>query len=229
MMTSRLMPPILLTRSSSLALPSGFSTDLSKSKNASAAKVTFSLTGAGGATGAGAGFGAATGAGAGAGATFFSAPSHSAIAVAGVQKPSRQHSSLVPFFQGRFSMPLTQLSTVCANAPDMEVARAAVAKSDATLFSFFMILLSREGAVVFCKTSEPESESTGNPRALNAYSGADHRPSYCAIGLSRNLFLAPPRALRPVVVASARQGTPIRITGCTARSFERPALPGSPE
>src|ERR1700754_1109426 len=129
MMTSRLMPLILLTRSSSLAFPSGFSTDLSKSKNASAAKVTFSdvttgaTTGAGGATG-----GATAGAGAGAtgaGAAGFSAPSHSAIAVAGVQLLSRQHSSLVPFFQGRLPLPLTQLSTVCANAPDMEVARAA--------------------------------------------------------------------------------------------------------
>jgi hypothetical protein len=56
---------------------------------------------------------------------------------------------LVPFFHGR-PVPETQLSTVCAMAPDMEVARAAVAKSDATLFSFFMILLSREGAVMFC-------------------------------------------------------------------------------
>src|SRR5882762_8609896 len=164
MMTSRLMPDILLTRSSSLALPSGFRVDLLKSKNASAAKVTFSVVGTG--MGAGAG-GAATGAGGGAGATTgaggggFSAPSHSAMAVAGVQVPSRQQSSLVPFFQGRLPLPLTQLSTVCANAPDIEVASAAVAKSDATLFSFFMILLSREGAVVFCKTSEPESESTG--------------------------------------------------------------------
>ena len=89
------------------------------------------------------------------------APSQSTAAVAGVQLPSRQQSSLVPFFQGRLPLPLTQLSTDCANAPDMEVAMAAVAKSDATLFSFFIILLSREGAVMFCKTSEPESESTG--------------------------------------------------------------------
>ena len=44
-----------------------------------------------------------------------------------------------------------------------------------------MILLSREGAVVFCKTSEPESESTGKPPST---AGADHRPSYCAIGHS---------------------------------------------
>jgi hypothetical protein len=46
---------------------------------------------------------------------------------------------LVPFFQGR-PVPLTQLSTVCAETPTPvnEDARAAVAKSDATLFSFFM-------------------------------------------------------------------------------------------
>jgi hypothetical protein len=63
--------------------------------------------------------------------------------VAGVQTPLRQHSSFVPFFQGR-PVPLTQLSTVCAWTPAVENAKAAVAKSDATLFSFFMILLSRE-------------------------------------------------------------------------------------
>jgi hypothetical protein len=49
---------------------------------------------------------------------------------------------LVPFFQGK-PVPLTQLSTVCAETTVNEDARAAVAKSDATLFSFFMILLSR--------------------------------------------------------------------------------------
>jgi hypothetical protein len=38
----------------------------------------------------------------------------------------------------------TQLSTVWAETPVAEAARAAVAKSDATVFSFFMILLSRE-------------------------------------------------------------------------------------
>src|SRR5450631_940700 len=170
MITSRLIPPILLARSSSFALPSGLSVALSKLKNASAANVTFSLTGAAGAAGGGGGGGGggATGGGGG-GASFggggggFRAPSQSALAVAGVQLESRQHSSLVPFVHVESPLPLAQLSTVCANAPDMEVATAAVAKSDATLFSFFMILLSREGAVVFCKTSEPESESTDQP------------------------------------------------------------------
>jgi hypothetical protein len=69
------------------------------------------------------------------------------LAVAGVQLASRQHSSLEPFFQG---MPvlLTQLSAPLdwANATDAEAASAAVAKSDATLFSFFMILLLRNVA-----------------------------------------------------------------------------------
>jgi hypothetical protein len=50
----------------------------------------------------------------------------------------------VPFFQGK-PVPLTQLSTVCAETLANEEASAADAKSDATLFSFFMILLSREG------------------------------------------------------------------------------------
>src|SRR5688500_4049268 len=76
MTTSRLMPLTLLVRSSSLDLPSGLTTALSKSNSTSAAKVTFSATGLGlgagfGASGAGAGGGGAglgSGAGAGAGA-----------------------------------------------------------------------------------------------------------------------------------------------------------------
>src|SRR3954468_15421169 len=66
--TSRLMPRILPERSSSFALPSGLTTDLSKSKSTSAAKVTFSATGLGfGGSGFGSGFRAGCGAGAGAG------------------------------------------------------------------------------------------------------------------------------------------------------------------
>jgi hypothetical protein len=58
---------------------------------------------------------------------------------------------LVPFFQGK-PVPLTQLSTVCAETPVVnEAARAAVAKSDATVFSFFMILLSRGANSVLSK------------------------------------------------------------------------------
>jgi hypothetical protein len=57
---------------------------------------------------------------------------------------------LVPFFQGK-PVPLTQLSTVCAETTVKEDARAAVAKSDATLFSFFMILLSRGASSVLSK------------------------------------------------------------------------------
>jgi hypothetical protein len=74
------------------------------------------------------------------------APSQFSAAVAGVQKASRQHSSLVPFFH---TMPSAerQLSIVlpCASAAIGE-ASAAVAKSTATLFNFFMILLSRNAA-----------------------------------------------------------------------------------
>src|ERR1700712_5362564 len=124
MMPSRALPPILEVRSSSLALPSGLRTALLKSKNASAAKVTFSLVGAGTTITAGAGVGAAAGAGAGAGGggaatTGFSAPSQSWFAVAGVQLLSRQHSSFVPFFHGRPPTLFTQLSAVWANAPDI--------------------------------------------------------------------------------------------------------------
>src|SRR5690242_12619725 len=61
------MPRTFAARSSSFALPSGFTTDLSKSKRTSAAKVTFSATGFGFGAGSG-GFGAGAGAGAGVGA-----------------------------------------------------------------------------------------------------------------------------------------------------------------
>src|SRR5688500_52111 len=71
--TSRLMPRTLFDTSSSFDLPSGLITDLSKSKNTSAANVIFSATGFGfsgagfGFSGSGAGFGAGGGAGFGAG------------------------------------------------------------------------------------------------------------------------------------------------------------------
>src|SRR5437868_10564636 len=98
MITSRFTSLIFETRSSSLARPSGLRTYLSKSKKASAAKVTFDAATAGG-TGAGAGAGAATG------AAGTRAPSQPAAAVAGVQLASRQHSSLVPFFQTNSPVP----------------------------------------------------------------------------------------------------------------------------
>jgi hypothetical protein len=68
------------------------------------------------------------------------APSQPAAAVAGVQLASRQHSSLVPFFQTKSPVPLRQLSMVCAPAAD---ASAAEANNIATLFSFFMVFLLR--------------------------------------------------------------------------------------
>src|SRR3990167_101557 len=174
MMTSSATAEVLPTRSSSLALASGLSTALSKSKKASAAKVTFSLTGFGGAAtgfGAGAGArvpgaaagggGATRGAGAAAGAAAgFSAPSQAALAVAGVQLASRQQSSLVPFFQTVPSVE-RQLSAPldCAKAAK-GAAIAADAKSTATLFSFFMILLSRKAADT-CVMSKSEAIKAG--------------------------------------------------------------------
>jgi len=71
------------------------------------------------------------------------APSQLAAAVAGVQAASRQHSSLVPFFQTSSEVPLRQLSMDWAPAA---VASAAVATSIATLFNFFMVLLLGEKA-----------------------------------------------------------------------------------
>jgi hypothetical protein len=80
------------------------------------------------------------------------APSHFSSAVAGVQPESRQHSSLVPFFH-TVPSEARQLSTdfgampPCAAANEaMGAASAADAKSTATLFNFFMILLSRKAA-----------------------------------------------------------------------------------
>jgi hypothetical protein len=69
--------------------------------------------------------------------------------VAGVQELSRQHSSFVPFFQ---TLPSTffQLSIVPGAGavlvvPDVaQPPRAATAKSIATVFNFFMILLSEK-------------------------------------------------------------------------------------
>ena len=60
-------------------------------------------------------------------------------------------------------MPLTQLFTVCAETLANEEANAADAKSDATLFSFFMILLSREGNRVLFKRSEPVQKLLARP------------------------------------------------------------------
>ena len=94
------------------------------------------------AAGAGAGAGAAAlGAGAGAGVAALGAtmaPSQPAAAVAGVQVASRQHSSLVPFFQVSSPVPLRQLSTDCALAA---VAKAAETNTIANLLNFFMVLL----------------------------------------------------------------------------------------
>ena len=74
------------------------------------------------------------------------APSQASEAVAGVQPASRQQSSLVPFFHTVPSV-ARQLSTdfACAKAA-IGAASATVAKSTATLFNFFMILLSRKAA-----------------------------------------------------------------------------------
>ena len=76
---------------------------------------------------------------------FLIAPSQFSAAVAGVQLASRQQSSFVPFFQV-VPVLLTQLSTVVdwAKAPEADIVSAtdaAVAMSDATLLSLFMILL----------------------------------------------------------------------------------------
>src|SRR2546427_1753828 len=111
MTTSRLMPLTLEARSSSLALPSGFRTDLSKSKKASAEKVTLEATaGAGAGAGAGAA-GAGVAAGATAAATGFRAPSQSAAAVAGGPVATGPPHLFVAFFPHPLPVPVLPLST----------------------------------------------------------------------------------------------------------------------
>jgi hypothetical protein len=182
MMTSRFRPLVLVISSSSLPLAAGFSTDLPVSKNASAAKVSFSLTGTGGATGttggAGGGTtaGAGTGAGGGAGGGLTMAPSQSVLAVPGVQGVSRQQCWLVPFFQTLPELS-TQLS-LWAKAPDTETARTADAKSDATLLSFFMFLLSRKGAGFSAKCPNWNRKLLANSRCF----GRSPPTADCAIG-----------------------------------------------
>src|SRR6218665_2068792 len=157
MITSRLMSLTLETRSSSLALPSGLITDLSKSKNASVAWVTLVATaGAGVEAEAVAGVWPAAAAGdeeeeaADVGAAFCAAAavaaaavvavalSQPAEAVAGVQLALRQQCSLLPFFQASWPEASLQLSADWAPAAAASVAEA---NNIATLFSFFMVLL----------------------------------------------------------------------------------------
>src|ERR1700742_3116834 len=94
-----------------------------------------------------AGGGGATGAG-GVGATATNAPSHFALAVAGVQNALRQQSSFVPFIHTYSPVPFTQLSLVaCREAgtdcADADAATTAVAAMNASFESLFIFLLSK--------------------------------------------------------------------------------------
>ena len=94
----------------------------------------------------------------GAGAAALIAPSQFSAAVAGVQLASRQHSSLLPFFQVS-PKGFCQLSTDLPWANAIIGARtAADANSTATLLSFFMILLSRKAAVA-CECAIPKQDT----------------------------------------------------------------------
>jgi hypothetical protein len=83
------------------------------------------------------------------------APSQPAAAVAGVQLASRQHSSLLPFFQTSSLEPLRQLSMVCAPAT---VAKAAEATNRATLFNFFTVSPLAEGLQQRCDQKTGRSQ-----------------------------------------------------------------------
>jgi hypothetical protein len=85
------------------------------------------------------------------------APSQRSSAVAGVQPASRQHSSLVPFFQTVPSA-ARQLSIdfACANAA-IGAASAADANSTATLFNFFIDSPLEESRRRACVTSKTTS------------------------------------------------------------------------
>src|ERR1700741_4441389 len=90
----------------------------------------------------------ATGAGAGGvGAWATRAPSHLALAVAGVQNAPRQQSSFVPFIHTYSPVPFTQLSFVaCREAgtdcAEADAAMTAVAAMNASFESLFIFLLS---------------------------------------------------------------------------------------
>src|ERR1700744_4918594 len=91
----------------------------------------------------------AAGAGAGGvGACATSAPSHFALAVAGVQNASRQQSSFVPFIHTYSPVPFTQLSFVACREAGTDCAMAdaaitAVAAMNASFESLFIFLLSK--------------------------------------------------------------------------------------
>jgi hypothetical protein len=104
--------------------------------------------------------------------------------VAGVHTLLRQHNSLVPFLQ-TVPSEARQLSLLAAWAKAaMGTASAADAKSTATLFSFFMFLLSRNAAVT-CETFKSEAHCAGHcpttrrvftPTNLLCHRGSGQKP-----------------------------------------------------
>ena len=86
--------------------------------------------------------------------------------MAGVQLASRQHSSLVPFFQTNSPEPFFQLSIVCAPAA---VASAAEANNIATLFSFFMVLLLGKKPQPRCESMTSSVTTTKNVDLIVPY------------------------------------------------------------
>jgi hypothetical protein len=100
--------------------------------------------------------------------------------VAGVQPALRQQSSLLPFFQ-TVPSEARQLSLLLAWAnAAMGTASATDAKSTATLFSFFMFLLSRNAAVA-CETFKSEAHCDGRrPTTRRVFTPT----KYCAIGVA---------------------------------------------
>ena len=130
------------------------------------------------------------GAGAGAGGAGGSGtPSQPCRPVAGVQYAVAPAEFVGAVLPGQCRCRCTQLSTVCADdAGARKSARAAVAKSDATLFSFFMILLSREGADSVLQNVRTGIGKYWQPPRRGC-STTDR--SHCAIGLSCDPILAP--------------------------------------
>jgi hypothetical protein len=120
--------------------------------------------------------------------------------VAGVQKASRQHSSLVPFFQTVPSVERQLSPPLVTWANAAGAAMAADAKSTATLFSFFMILLSRKAAVA-CETSKSEAGKAGKHPVWQAFATDE---SFCHVVFVRLAFQPPdaPIALRCCTAAT---------------------------
>ncbi len=200
-------------------MPSGLSTALSKSKNASAAKVTFSLTGAAGQRAAASRRGRRRGGrrrrgrrrGGGGGGARLQGAVAAASAVAGRPEgiaPAQFVGAVLP--DGAIGVAPVVVTDLALRERAGQAGRqsAADAKSTATLFSFFMILLSRKAAVSL-RYVQIGSEKTWQTPGL---ASAHHRRLIVPRDVLRRMHLDAPRpACDRVDVARVLQPAALRI------------------